>query len=159
MPRPKFVSRGCWSRFDFPKTVEVSCLLHQLDNKARDDSFRRYRSLQHWTEMYPSSGVAPIELRANHFKHLIGLNLSFFLRRDGFFKPFTHYVFAFKVLSSGFFVIYGKDGIVLHCFPNESPELVAQVVLRLYVRLIIPLVRKSIRRKNRGRYPRRRSTG
>lgn len=153
----RFISRGWWSRFDFPKTIEVTPLLHRSGTSKH--AIRRYGSLQHWEELYPVSGVAPIRVRQGQFSILTGLRFSFCLRSGGIFSSVTHHVFAFDFLSSRFYVIYGSEGILLHCFADESPGLVARVIGKLYVRVVLPLVCRKIHcRKDSGRRQRR-STG
>ena len=146
---------GWFSRFDFSKTVEISGLLHQLDSNLEERAFRRYTSLQHWTDLYLISGTAPLLVQSSQFRRLTKLHYSFNLRNDGILKKVSHHVFGFEVSKSSksrFYVKYGEPEITLHCFENESPELVAKVVARLYVRILIPLLCKKRRSKRYRKY-------
>lgn len=155
MSRLTFEYLGWWSRFDFPKTVEISCILKKLPEDKSCTAFNNYRRLQYWVDLYAISCVAPIRVNAEIFSKLVGLRFSFNLRQKGILHPITHQVYAFKALISGIYLLYGKEQITLHCLPDESPEIIRKVVLRLYVKSITPYVRFRVDRKLRGKKSRK----
>jgi hypothetical protein len=147
MSRITLTHLGWWSRFNLSQTVEISGVLKRLPKAKILSAQNHYRKLQHWTELYPISGDVPFEVKVNYFSKVVGLQSAFNLRREGLFRPITHKVFAFRVLTSGVYILYGRDNITLHCFPDESPVLIQKVLSRLYTRSIIPYIRNRVRRK------------
>jgi hypothetical protein len=146
MSHLKLMPMGWMSRFKLSKTIEISCVLHLLNKESSKQSLERYKNLQNWLKLYPISCASSFESQASTFRRLAGLRLSFNLRENGLFSEFTHYVFAFRVSISWFYLLYGRDGLTLHCSATESPELVAKVVARLYARLLLPLIKQKKKR-------------